>query len=152
VIRTRRLVLRPLRTTDEPALRALGRRRPLAMPTGTTLAITLRGGTLIGAVGLVISAKDGHGELGYWLGARHRGRGYATEAAEALVRWGFRRWKLRRVFAQVLGGNTASIRVLEKLGFLREGVRRKHIRKAGRWYDAHQFGLLREEVSWRTRS
>jgi RimJ/RimL family protein N-acetyltransferase len=151
VIRTPRLVLRPLRAADAPALRALGRRRPLAMPTGTTLAITLRG-KLIGAVGLVVSTKDQHGELGYWLGARHRDNGYATEAARALVRLAFRRWKLRRVFAQVLGGNTASVRVLEKIGFLREGVRRKHIRKGGRWYDAHQFGLLREDVSWRTRS
>lgn len=151
MIRTARLVLRPLRPADAPALRALGRRRPLGTPTGTTLAI-LRRGALIGAVGLVVSTKDRHGELGYWLGARHRGEGYATEAARALVRWAFRRWKLRRVFAQVLAGNKASVRVLEKIGFLREGVRRKHIRKGGRWYDAHQFGLLREDVSWRTRS
>lgn len=149
MIRTPRLVLRPLRPSDGPALRALGRRRPLLI--GTTLAITLRG-AVIGAVGVVLSVRDQHAELGYWLGTRYRDRGYATEAARAIVRWAFRRWKLRRIYAQVLEGNLASIRVLEKVGFLREGVRRKHIRKAGRWYDAHQFGLLREEVKWRTRS
>lgn len=151
MIRTRRLVLRTLGPEDARAIRALGRRRPLGLGVGTTLAITLRG-KVIGAVGVVVSAKDQHGELGYWLGARYRDRGFATEAAQAVVRWAFRRLRLRRVFAQVLGGNQASARVLEKIGFLREGVRRKHIRKGGRWYDAHQFGLLREEVPWRTRS
>jgi RimJ/RimL family protein N-acetyltransferase len=150
VIRTPRLVLRPLRPEDAPAFRALGRRRPFSA-VATTLAITLRG-TLIGAVGIAVSPKDQHGELGYWLGVRYRAKGYATEAARGLVRWAFQRWQLRRIYAQVLDGNRASIRVLEKIGFLREGVRRKHIRKGKRWYDAHQFGLLREEVPWRTRS
>lgn len=121
------------------------------MKSGTTLAITLRG-TVIGAVGVVVSAKDQHAELGYWMGARYRDRGFATEAAQAVVRWAFRSLGLRRVFAQVLGGNRASARVLEKIGLVREGVRRKHIRKGSRWYDAHQFGILREEVTWRTRS
>jgi RimJ/RimL family protein N-acetyltransferase len=151
VIRTRRLVLRPLRPDDAPALRALGRRRPLGLGAGTTFAITRRG-TLIGVVGVVLSVPHQHAELGYWLGAGHRGQGYATEAVGGFVRWAFRRWKLRRIHAQVRAGNRASVRVLEKNGFVREGVLRMHLREGGRWYDAHQFGILREEVPWRTRS
>jgi RimJ/RimL family protein N-acetyltransferase len=59
--------------------------------------------------------------------------------------------KLRRIYGQYLGSNRASGKVMEKIGMIREGVRRRHIRKAGRWYDAHQFGILREEVTWSCR-
>jgi [ribosomal protein S5]-alanine N-acetyltransferase len=109
-------------------------------------------GRLIGSVGLRLVPRHRRGELGYWLGAAHWGQGYATEAARAVVRWGFTALALRRIHAQYLGDNHASGRVLEAIGMRREGVRRQHLRKAGQWYDAHQFGILREEIPWPTRS
>lgn len=110
-----------------------------------TFAITARG-TLVGAVGLRVVRKHDHGELGFWLGARYWGRGLMPEAARAVVEWGFATLRLRRIYAQYLGENHASGRVLEKVGMLREGVRRQHYKKGRRWYDAHQYGILREEL------
>jgi RimJ/RimL family protein N-acetyltransferase len=111
-----------------------------------TLAIAnRRDRALIGAISLLIARQHDHGELGYWLGVPYWGHGLATEAGVALLRWGFDTLHLVRVFAQYLGDNRGSGRVLEKIGMLREGVRRRHLRKGNQWLDAHQFGILREE-------
>jgi len=173
-LRTRRLVLRPLRLSDAPAIAAmLGDARvarhlihvPHPFPVGAAelwirgqldgeharFAITRRK-AVIGTVGLRLSARHRHGELGYWIAADEWGHGFATEAAAAVIAWGFRARGLRRIYGQYLGDNHASGRVMEKIGMLREGVRRKHYRKGNQWYDAHQFGILREDVTWRTRS
>ena len=85
----------------------------------------------------------------YWLGADDWGRGLATEAAGALVDFGFRDLALERIYAQVIAGNAASCRVLEKLGMLSEGIRRRHVRKGRRLHDVSLYGLLREE--WQDR-
>ena len=115
---------------------------------GVALAIT-RGGELAGAATLSVQPDHRRAELGYWLGSAHWGKGLAAEAASALVDWGFRELRLERVFAQYLDDNRRSGRVLEKLGMLREGVRRGHVRKGARMLDAHQYGVLRKE--WRQR-
>ncbi|HTL38319.1 MAG TPA: GNAT family protein [Kofleriaceae bacterium] len=118
---------------------------------GVTLAITKRAtpNELLGTVSLRRYARDRRAELGYWLGMDAWGQGYATEAADALVDLGFSRLGLSRIYAQVLDGNDASCRVLEKLGMLSEGVRRAHVRKGKRLCDVHLFGMLRDE--WRDR-
>ena len=118
---------------------------------GITLAITKRGTPheLIGTVSLRRHLRDRRAELGYWLGADAWGEGYATEAADALVELGFSRLGLQRIYAQVIDGNDASCRVLEKIGMLSEGIRRAHVRKGKRLCDVHLFGMLRDE--WRDR-
>jgi RimJ/RimL family protein N-acetyltransferase len=115
---------------------------------GVALAITRRN-RIVGAVTLTQQPDHRRAELGYWLGRAYWGHGLACEAATAIVDWGFRELKLERVFAQYLDGNRRSGRVLEKLGMMREGVRRGHVRKGTRMLDAHQYGVLRKE--WRTR-
>jgi RimJ/RimL family protein N-acetyltransferase len=114
---------------------------------GVTLAIARREAptVLIGTVSLRRFARDQRAELGYWLGVDEWGKGYATEAAEAMIELGFRDLGLSRIYAQVLEGNEASCRVLEKLGMLSEGVRRRHIRKGKRMLDVTLYGLLRDE-------
>ena len=109
---------------------------------------------LIGAVTLTIHPDHRRAELGYWLAQGQWGRGLAAEAASALVDWGFRELGLARIYAQYLADNRASGRVLEKLGMLREGVRRGHVRKGRRQLDAHQYGVLRKEwlQRWPSRS
>lgn len=118
---------------------------------GVTLAIARREAhrALIGTVSLRRYARDGRAELGYWLGSESWGAGFATEACDALVDFGFRDMGLARIYAHVLAGNVASCRVLEKLGMTNEGVRRSHVRKGKRLVDVHLYGMLRDE--WRDR-
>lgn len=114
---------------------------------GVTLAIAERERPrqLIGTVSLRRYARDSRAELGYWLGFDSWSKGFATEAAEAIVELGFRDLGLSRIYAQVLEGNETSCRVLEKLGMLSEGVRRRHVRKGKRMLDVTLYGLLRDE-------
>ncbi|NVB83996.1 MAG: GNAT family N-acetyltransferase [Kofleriaceae bacterium] len=178
-IATPRLVLRELRLDDAPAIAAqAGDKRVakylIAVPTpypvvlarrwidarlswwihgrGVTLAIARREAPdeLIGTVSLRRFARDRRAELGYWLGIDAWGKGYATEAADALVGHGFSQLRLSRIYAQVLEGNEASCRVLEKLGMTNEGIRRRHIRKGKKLLDVVMFGMLRHE--WFERS
>lgn len=114
---------------------------------GVTYAIARREleGALLGTISLRHYPRDRRAELGYWLASDAWGRGIATEAARALIEHGFRAFSLARVYAQVMAGNDASVRVLEKLGMVREGVKRQHVRKDRRLHDVALYGLLRAE-------
>lgn len=76
-------------------------------------------GAVAGVVNLVLNASHQRGELGYWLGRPYWGCGYATEAGQALLRYGFAQLHLHRIFANYIGRNVASGRVLEKVGAVR---------------------------------
>jgi ribosomal-protein-serine acetyltransferase len=80
--------------------------------------------------------------LGYWIRASRQGRGYATEAARALVEYGFAELRLHRIEAHVALENRASQRVPEKLGFTREGVARENEYINGHWLDHIQYSIL----------
>ena len=117
---------------------------------GYAFAITLAStNTLVGAVGLHPASDHPHAELGYWIGVPHWGNGYATEAAEAVVEFGFSSLKLHRIFAGYFRGNDASRRILEKLGFQNEGCSREHVLKWGKFLDRENCGILESE--WRSR-
>lgn len=110
------------------------------------LAVTLLAdGRQIGGVGLRVDDQHSNAELGYWLGAPYWGQGYATEAAREMLRHGFQQLKLHRIFASHFEGNTASGRVLQKLGMQYEGCQRQHIRKWDRFLDSELYGILRDE-------
>jgi RimJ/RimL family protein N-acetyltransferase len=83
--------------------------------------------------------------LGYCLAASAWGHGYATEAARALLRWAFEALDLNRVQAETDTRNTASARVLGKLGFVREGTLREDCVVDGEVSDSWVFGLLRRD-------
>ena len=111
-----------------------------------TFAITLRGdGRLVGAIGLGIDCDFNKAELGYWVGKPFWGRGYATEAAIALLAFGFDELQLNRIHAAHLARNPASGRVMEKAGMLREGTARQDMMKWGQYEDLVWYGLLRED-------
>ena len=80
--------------------------------------------------------------LGYWMGEAFAGRGVMTAAVHALLRGAFTGLSLRRVEAACLPENAASIRLLEKAGFQREGLARDYLCIAGRWRDHLLFARL----------
>ena len=119
----------------------------LAQGGEVVFAIVLReDDSLIGAVGLSsISAAHRRAELGYWVARSCWNRGYCTEAARAVLAYGFGRLGLERIHACHFAGNYASGRVLAKLGMRPEGVLRQHIRKQDRPVDLVCHAILRGE-------
>ncbi len=82
----------------------------------TVFLVTLRDGPIIGACGLL--EPDGQTpEIGYWLGAKHWGKGYATEAARAVIDHAFTEFECEALQSAARVTNPASRRVLEKCGF-----------------------------------
>lgn len=104
---------------------------------------------LCGAIGLRIDIANIHAELGYWIGKPFWGRGYCTEAAQTLIRYGFTVLKLNRIYATHFVKNPASGRVMQKVGMAHEGCLRQHIWKWGKFEDVEQYGLLNSE--WQAR-
>ena len=99
---------------------------------------------VVGMIGLH-SWAPGHqrAELGYDLARAQWGHGYAVEAARAVLAHGFGAMDLHRVEAYTIVDNVRSVRLLERLGFTREGTRRAYIREDdGRRYDSAVYGLL----------
>jgi len=95
-------------------------------------------------------------EVGYIIDPALQGRGYATEAAGALIRYGFAHWHIHRVVAHCHPENVASWRVMEKLGMRREGHFRKNVffRRAADgsplWQDSYEYALLEDEAAGAT--
>jgi RimJ/RimL family protein N-acetyltransferase len=103
-------------------------------------------GHLVGAVGLERADPEAEvAECGYWIGVHYWNKGFATEALRALLTFAFQRQRLHRVEAAHFAENTASGRVLQKLGMLREGIRRQAFQKNGQWLDLVQYALLADE-------
>lgn len=84
-------------------------------------------------------------EIGFWLGRMYWGRGIMSEAVRAVTQLAFDQYRLVRVDAGVFEWNPASMRVLEKAGYVREGVRRKGAIKAGRIIDLVIYASVRSE-------
>ncbi|MEX0742540.1 MAG: GNAT family N-acetyltransferase [Phycisphaeraceae bacterium] len=174
-LRTARLLLRGFTVADAGALRRLEGDRAVAETTlniphpyeegvgeawiGThakdfaedraaVFAVTpVAGDELVGAVGLTINREHRHAELGYWIGHPYWGRGYATEATAELLRFGFTTLGLHRIFAHYFATNSASGRVMQKLGMQQEGMLREHALKWEKFVDLICCGIL--EPSWR---
>jgi ribosomal-protein-alanine N-acetyltransferase len=102
--------------------------------------------TLCGGVGLMIESDHRRAELGYWIGVPYWGNGYATEAARAVVKYGFETLGLHRIFAGHFGRNSASANVLTKIGMRHEGCQRAHILKWGDFLDLEMYGMLASDL------
>lgn len=112
------------------------------------LAITLaKSGELIGNVGLRRdTAGDPVADMGYELSPTHWGRGFATEAARAIIDMGFGVWGgLERIHAHCIAENEASARVLRKAGLREEARLRHHQWFKERFWDVVFFGIMRGE-------
>ena len=89
--------------------------------------------------------QSARAELGYVLGRAHWGRGFMHEALSALITYAFDFYALRRLEAEVDPANDPSNRLLQKLGFTREGLLRQRWFDKGSVHDTNIYGLLREE-------
>ncbi len=171
VIETARLLLRPFRMSDAADVQRLAGDPAVAdttlnipHPYGDGLAeewiashgpgfeagrlvnfaITSReDGRLLGAIGLTLAGEERTGELGYWVGVPYWNRGYCTEAAAAVVEYGFAAHALERIHARHLLRNPGSGRVMQKIGMRSEGIVRAVLREGGTPEDLVLYGLLR---------
>jgi len=173
-LETKRLLLRPLTLEDTATVARLAAVREIAAttlsiphpcsetdartwiekhtlqedpPKKIVFAITTRaGGELIGTMGLgEINYEHCQAEMGFWIGVDWWGKGYATEAGQALVRFGFEELKLNRIYAHYMVKNPASGRVLEKIGMKREGLLRQRVRKWGVFEDVVLLAMLKDD-------
>ncbi|HET7603998.1 MAG TPA: GNAT family N-acetyltransferase [Gemmatimonadales bacterium] len=104
-------------------------------------------GAIAAAIGLSLEPEHHRAELGYWVARPEWGKGVCTEAAHAVLQYGFSVLGLERIFAHHFAGNPASGRVMQKLGMRHEGTLRGHIVKWGRREDVECYGILREEFA-----
>jgi [ribosomal protein S5]-alanine N-acetyltransferase len=84
--------------------------------------------------------------IGYWLGEPFWGRGIMTGVVKLMTEYAFANFDLVRLQAGILDNNPASMRVLEKAGFVKEGILHKAIVKNGILRDEHVYGLVRVEL------
>lgn len=123
---------------------------PAAAGTGRELiwAIWLReGSNLIGTISMEINAQHCRGALGYWLGVPWWGQGIMSEAANAVVDYGFDALDLHRIEATRMPDNAGSARVMEKAGLAYECTLRGYYLKNGQFLDAAIHARVREASS-----
>jgi ribosomal-protein-alanine N-acetyltransferase len=85
------------------------------------------------------------GSLGYWMGMPYAGQGLMTDAVRGIIQFAFTTMRLNRLEAACLPSNAPSQRVLEKVGFAREGRARRYLKINGRWQDHDLFALLQDD-------
>jgi RimJ/RimL family protein N-acetyltransferase len=166
---TGRLTLRPFRVADAASVQALAgdveiyrtttniphpyddgmaeqwiASRPESFRAGEGVALAMsrtRDDVVVGCVGLTIRPAERQAELGYWVGVPFWHNGYATEAAMALVDYGFAALGIAKVTARHFAGNPKSGRVLQKIGMTREAVLRHYVCKDGVFHDVVVYGV-----------
>jgi len=167
VLETKRLVLRAPQLEDAKAVAMLANDRRVAEKTAriphpyeladaeafiataistardTVFLVTLADGTVAGACGIA-RLRDDQPELGYWLGVPFWGRGYATEAARAVIDHAFGTAGYKALYAGALVSNPASRRVLVKCGFQWTGVELRRVRAIASSAPSDRFRLDRD--------
>ncbi|QYR22553.1 GNAT family N-acetyltransferase [Paenibacillus sp. sptzw28] len=101
---------------------------------------------LIGGCGIHLCGQF-QGEIGYCFNHLFWGNGFATEAAGALIEFGFRELGLHRIYATCRPDNIGSASVMKKVGMIYEGHIRGHMFHKGKWNDSYQYSILENEYS-----
>lgn len=114
---------------------------------GIALAET---GLLIGKITLFqINEQNRRAEVGYLLNRRYWGKGYMTEAMACVVSWAFDELELHRIEADTDPENLPSLALLDRFGFIREGLFRDRWYVHGKWHDSIMLGLLKKNLKFR---
>jgi ribosomal-protein-alanine N-acetyltransferase len=111
------------------------------------MASTLKStGQLIGSCGIRMKSAESHeADIGLELDPHYWGQGYGTEAARAIVKFGFADLRLHRIWSRTIAENQSATRVLEKLGLKLEGRLRENEYFKGRWWDSSMYAILDRE-------
>lgn len=117
---------------------------PNKVGTWLQLAICLENGQMIGDIG-VHFFDEYQIEIGYTLSPEYQGMGYALEAVEGIINYIFNTLRKHRITASVDPNNHASIKLLEKIGFRKEGHLIKSLYMDNQWYDDCIYSILEEE-------
>lgn len=173
ILETMRLVLRPFELSDASEVQRLAGDRAIADTTLNiphpyedglaerwittqrpkvdsgelcNFAIVLeRSEEMIGGIGLTVVPRFQRAELGYWIGKPYWNNGYCFEAAQSVIDYGFGTLNLNRIHASHFSRNLASERVLQKLGMVREGLSRQHVKRWDGFEDLEMYGILKVE-------
>ena len=116
--------------------------------TGYPFFIFIQEGTcLIGGISLsnVRRGVTQSGSLGYWMGGPYQNKGYMSGAVKAVQHYAFSQLSLHRLEAASMPENMASIKVLEKCGFVKEGLARQYLRINGQWRDHFLYSFLYDD-------
>jgi RimJ/RimL family protein N-acetyltransferase len=147
---SRNLALVPYPYTVKDAKDFLKLRRKKAKHNPYNFGIILKqSGKLIGMIGFTgLDRFGGKADVGYWLGKKYWGQGIASEALKAIAKFAFSRLKFVRLQADVFVQNRASAKLLRKIGFKKEGRKRKSARSkaTGKWHNTYLFGLLKSDL------
>ncbi|MEL6251265.1 MAG: GNAT family protein [Bacteroidota bacterium] len=106
-------------------------------------------GRLAGVISLV-AQEDIYrktAEIGYWLGEPFWGKGIATQAVKMITKYGFEQMDFIRLYAGIFEYNIGSMRVLEKNGYVKEGIFKKALIKNNQIWDEHRYALLKEDFA-----
>lgn len=85
--------------------------------------------------------------LGYYVGAEHARQGFTSAAIDLLLKYAFDRLRLHRLEANIQPENRASIAVVRRAGFVREGYSKRYLKVSGRWCDHERWAIIAED--WR---
>ncbi|MBA2525330.1 MAG: GNAT family N-acetyltransferase [Pyrinomonadaceae bacterium] len=104
---------------------------------------------IIGSINLSQISRGGFQSayLGYFMGELYSEQGYMTEAMQLMLRYAFEHLRLHRIEANVQPENTASLALVKRAGFVREGYSRRYLKVCGRWRDHERWAILAED--WR---
>jgi [ribosomal protein S5]-alanine N-acetyltransferase len=175
-IETNNLILRPLRKTDAISITKYLQEKEISKNTTIPYPYTLKDGEafvkrsqtidknnfklkfgvynkklkeIIGIVSLLkIDLKHKNAESGSWIGKPFWGTGLIYEAKIEMYKYGFENIKLRKITSKVYEFNPRSYKHLEKLGFVKQGVFRKHTLINNKFYDNYYYEMLKEEFKY----
>ena len=116
--------------------------------TGIRWGITLKdSGEVIGSCGFLnLLPKHHRAEIGYELCREYWGKGIASEALEAVVKYGFHHYQLERIEALIEPANLRSQKLVEKQGFIREGLLRHYEFTCGKFDDLYMYSIIKEDL------
>ena len=131
----------------EPAQFTAMLKRCRAEDAACFLVCRVEDGRIVGSISLtqVVRGNFRSAYLGYYTGEGYAGRGYMTEALRLLLRHAFVRMKLHRVEANIQPGNLASLALVKRAGFVREGYSRRYLKICGRWRDHERWAVIAED-------
>ncbi|WP_368659612.1 GNAT family N-acetyltransferase (plasmid) [Metabacillus halosaccharovorans] len=172
LLQTNRLTLQPFKKEDAPRIKELANNKELASILGLPHPYELENAKdwiaiqpeqikkgieypltiiykdlneIIGTITIRNDKSNNKGELGYWIGQEYWGKGFATEAVNKIIEFGFNELNLNKIWASALSSNKASTVVLQKAGLQKEGTLRQNRLLHEEYEDVDVYGLLQVE-------